>query len=68
MESFAAPEVGGAGGSGVCEVAYVRFVFGRRRRQMNGCLEIATGILVVVVAVVVFGNMGSFWMSKVESR
>lgn len=67
MESFAAPEVGGAGGSGVCEVAYVRFVFGRRRRQMNGCLEIATGIL-AVVAVVVFGNMGSFWMSKVESR
>lgn len=45
VESFAAPEGGGVGGSGVADVVeYVRLVLGRRRRQTNGCLGFVTAI------------------------
>lgn len=47
VDSFAAPEGGGVGGSGVFAgvVEYVRFVLGRRRRQTNGCLGFVTAML-----------------------
>jgi hypothetical protein len=47
VESFAAPEGGGVGGSCVVAgvvVEYVRLVLGRRRRQTNGCLGFVTAI------------------------
>lgn len=44
VDSFAAPEGGGVGGSGVGVVEYVRLVLGRRRRQTNGCLGFAAAI------------------------
>ena len=49
MDSFAAPEGGGVGGSGVfvaVVVEYVqRLVLGRRRRQTNGCLGVAAAMV-----------------------
>jgi hypothetical protein len=50
VDSFAAPEGGGVGGSGVVAevVEYVRLVLGRRRRQTKGCLGFVTAIFGLV--------------------
>ena len=74
MDSFAAPEGGGVGGSVGAEVVeYVRLVLGRRRRQRNGCRGFTTAMIVVcdfvVLGAVVVGEMcRSLRMIKDESR
>lgn len=73
MDSFAAPEGGGAGGSDAV-VEYVRrLVLGRRRRQRNGCLGLMAAISGVcdfagLDAVVVGKKYESLSMIEDESR
>lgn len=68
LVNFAAPDAGGAGGSGVW-VEYVRLLLDKHRRHTNGCL----GASVVILARIVQCSVEleahvhvNFWMSKIK--